>query len=274
MANLEPLYTRANCSFAGPLRWGLTVFWRTPVTEALWLHDLSRAVQADGLKLLGHRFQEPGVSQFSLSTLPDTSPLLLVNRLKGRLQYLVRSSMPKPFQRNYALRGFGPATRQAVESYVASQLHRHPRADERVQAALQRFQRNHPEVDLSRPRSTSHGIYWYNLHVVLVHEGRWAEVRPEMLEKVASMIERVCRARGFSLSRAGILPDHVHLALGCPIEAAPAEIALTFLNNLAYVHGMTPVFQFGAYLGTFGEYHQGAVVSASTLPPEGPQTKE
>jgi hypothetical protein len=63
------------------------------------------------------------------------------------------------------------------------------------------------------------------------------------------------------LSRAGILADHIHLAIGCPIEVAPCDIALSFLNNLAFAHGMKPVFQFGAFVGTFGEYHQGAVVS-------------
>jgi hypothetical protein len=75
------------------------------------------------------------------------------------------------------------------------------------------------------------------------------------------MIEGVCRTKAYWLSRAGILPDHIHVALGCPLEEAPEDVALAFLNNLAYVHGMKAVFQFGAYVGTFGEYHQGAVVS-------------
>ena len=43
---------------------------------------------------------------------------------------------------------------------------------------------------------------------------------------------------------------------------------LAFLNNLAFVHGMKPVFQFGAYVGTFGEYHQGAVVSDGVRYPD------
>jgi hypothetical protein len=55
------------------------------------------------------------------------------------------------------------------------------------------------------------------------------------------------------------------LALGCPLEVAPSEVALGFLNNLAYAHGMKAVFQFGAYAGTFGEYHQGAVRSDETI---------
>jgi REP element-mobilizing transposase RayT len=187
--------------------------------------------------------------------------MLLVNRVKGRLQYCVRQALPKALQRNYALRSFGSATRAAVESYVASQLDHHAMADPRAQALLERFQMADAEVDLSRPRSSAHGIYWYNLHVVLVHRERWAEIREPVLERLRHMIENVCRAKGYSLSRAGILADHIHLALGSPHEVAPADVALAFLNNLAYVHGMTAVFQFGAYVGTFGEYHQGAVES-------------
>jgi REP element-mobilizing transposase RayT len=264
MAALEPLYTRDNCSFCAPLQWGLTVFWREAVADTSWLADLGHALEPDGVRVLGHRLAEPCVSQFALSSLPSVTPLLLVNRVKGRLQYLVHHSRPKALQRNYALRSFGSATREAVEGYVAAQLDHHPMADPRVQALLERFQVRHPEVDLSQPRTMSHAVNWYNLHVVLVHRERWAEVREDALGQVRQMVERVCRAKGYALSRGGILADHIHLALGCPLEAAPADVVLAFLNNLAYVHGMKAVFQFGAFVGTFGEYHQGAVASDQT----------
>jgi REP element-mobilizing transposase RayT len=257
----EPIYSSDNCTFCTPLRWGLTVFWRAANVEASWLADLTHALETDGISLIGHRFSERRVSQFSLSSPPAVPPVRIVNRVKGRLQYLVRERLPKAFQRNYALRSYGAATRQGIEGYVAAQLEHHAMADERVQTLMSRFQVVHPEVDLSRARSTAHGIYWYNLHAVLVHRERWAEIREDVLEKVLQMIQRVCRAKRYVLSRAGILPDHIHLALGCPLETAPADVALAFLNNLAYVHGMKAVFQYGAYVGTFGEYHQGAVVS-------------
>jgi REP element-mobilizing transposase RayT len=148
-----------------------------------------------------------------------------------------------------------------VEEYVASQLGHHRLADERVQTLLQQFQIVQPEVDLRQPRMTAHGRYWYNLHLVLVHRERWAEIRENVLRGVQKMILGVCRKKNYTLSRAGILADHVHLALGCPLEASPTEVALVFLNNLAYAHGMKAVYQFGAYVGTFGEYDQNAVDS-------------
>jgi len=147
MAALQPLYINDNCQFSAHLQWGLTVFWRTPPDNAAWLSDLAASLEADGIRVLGHRFSEPVTSQFSLSTLPYVTPLLLVNRVKGRLQYLVRRSVPRALQRNYALRSFGSTTREAVEKYVASQLKHHRMADPRVQNLLARFQIHRPEVD-------------------------------------------------------------------------------------------------------------------------------
>ena len=47
MAALHPIYHRDNCSFCAPLRWGLTVFWRTPIAGAPWLADLTRALERE-----------------------------------------------------------------------------------------------------------------------------------------------------------------------------------------------------------------------------------
>ena len=80
------------------------------------------------------------------------------------------------------------------------------------------------------------------------------EVREEVLQRGHDMIVRVCEGKGYRLSRAGILADHVHLVLGCPIEVAPDEVVLGFLNNLAFVQGMRPIYQFGGFVGTVGEY--------------------
>src|SRR5262249_36974490 len=157
-----PIYTRDNCTFCCPLQWGLSVFWRSSISDAPWYDDLAGAVEADDIRLLGHRFARPGVSQFMLSTQPHVSPLLIVKRVKGRLQYLVRRTLPRALQRNYAIRSIGRVTREVVENYVASQLGHHRMADERVRALLERLQIVQAEVELAKPRATSHGLYWYN----------------------------------------------------------------------------------------------------------------
>ena len=172
---------------------------------------------------------------------------------------------PKAFQGNYALRSFGRVTREVVEKYIAGQADHHRMADPRVDERLRRLQIVNDDVDLSQPQRTSQGLYWHNLHVVLVHRDRWMEVREEVLIATHEMIVKVAQAKRLLLSRAGILPDHVHLAIGCPFNVAPLDVALAFLNNLAYAHGMKPVFQFGAFVGTFGEYDSRAVRSETPL---------
>ena len=133
----NPIYTRENCSFACPLQWGLTVFWRTPPARDDWFAPLDTALASDGIRLLGHRFESPDVSQFAISTQPQVTPLLIVQRVKGRLQHLVRDEWPKAFRGNYSLRSFGKTTREAVENYVAGQVDHHPMADPRGNEVMQ-----------------------------------------------------------------------------------------------------------------------------------------
>ena len=158
-------------------------------------------------------------------------PITIVQRIKGRLQHLVRERFPKPLQRNYAIRSFGHVTRQKVEAYVASQLDHHRMADSRVQERLHQFQIECKDVDLSQSRHTSHGVHWYNLHVVLVHRERWPEIREEVLRKVHDMIISACKAKGWLLSCAGILADHVHIVVGCTIEVSPLDVGLSFAEQ-------------------------------------------
>jgi hypothetical protein len=73
------------------------------------------------------------------------------------------------------------------------------------------------------------------------------------------MLERIARKKRHLLTRVGLLVDHVHLTLGCGIEESPLEVGLGYLDNLAYAHGMRPLFQFGFYAGTFGPYDMNAV---------------
>jgi hypothetical protein len=83
MPRPTPLYTRDNCSFASPLQWGLSVFWREPETDSDWFHDLAAATEPDGIRLLGHRFEKPGIGQFGISTVPCVPRLVLVQPARG-----------------------------------------------------------------------------------------------------------------------------------------------------------------------------------------------
>ena len=181
---------------------------------------------------------QPTVTQIAVASQPHVSPQTIVARVKGRLQYLIRDTCPRAFQRHFALRSFGRVERQVVERYVASQLDHHVMAAEHVQQRFHTYQIQQPDVDLSKPQYSAHGPYWCNLHLVLAHQHRWNLVDDTVLRRIHDKILSICRARRFRLSRGGILADHLHVTIGCPFDQSPEAIALCFLSNLAFVHGM------------------------------------
>lgn len=257
---MHPIYTPHNVDPAYQLNWGLTLFWRDgAVPDRHWLAALQGATEPDGVRVLKHRITPDGHSQFFVSTKPHVAPKDLIRSVKGRLQHELRPQAPKAFQRNYCLRSIGAVKREVVEEYVASQLGHHRMADPNVQRRLAKFQRSYPHVDLKEPAFSSHGKYWYNLHLVIVNDQRWMEIREAVLEKLLETLERAASKHGHRLSRAALLPDHIHLTLGCNVSESPEDVALGYLNNCAYVNGMKPVYEFSYYVGTFGEYDRGVL---------------
>ena len=269
MAALTPIYTPENSRPAYQLTWSLTVFWNHAATAAEWLDALTSATEPDGVRILEHRFLRPGTSQFLVSTRPSVSPRAMVRCVKGRLQYLVRGEHPRAFRHKHGFRSVGWVKREDVERYVRTQASHHPMADPRVQAMFERHQVCDAAVDLSGARQAGSGVFWYNLHIVLVHAERFCSVDEDRLEATRRMILKVSERRGYLLSRAGILADHVHLAVGCPPQESPQEIALRYMNNLAYAWEMKRVFGFGYYVGTFGEYDLGVIPSSPSQRPAG-----
>jgi REP element-mobilizing transposase RayT len=183
----------------------------------------------------------------------------MVQRVKGRLQHLLQSHGYNSFRRNYCLRSIGSTRREVVDRYLASQLDHHQVTDPRVKALLSKYQIHDPLVDLSRPRFTAHAQYWYNLHLVLVNEQRHRETSDCYFSALNTWIRRIAKAKNHRLARGALLPDHLHLTLGCGLESSPEEVALSYLNNLAYALGMKHVFRNSYFVGTFGEYDLGVV---------------
>ncbi|MBN2216378.1 MAG: transposase, partial [Pirellulales bacterium] len=257
---MQPLYTPHNIKPAYQLNWGATIFWRNmPIDESHWLAELKKSTEPDGVRVLKHQWTTNNASQFFLSTTPIVAPSAMLRSIKGRLQNVVQAQAPKALRRNYSLRSVGAATRSMVESYVAGQYDHHPMADPQVQERLMSFQRDYPGVNLATACFSAHGQFWYNLHVVLVNQRRWMEIRQDVLDTLGQMIDRVAAKYECRLSRVALLPDHMHMTMGCRIDRSPEEIALAYLNNLAFACGMKTVFQPGYYVGTIGEYDRGAV---------------
>jgi REP element-mobilizing transposase RayT len=254
------LYTLHNVTPAFQLRWSLALFTtqQLPPLE-VWLEPLKEVVQKDNVRILESKCLPPNVWLFLLTTTPSVSPSDCVKSVKGRLQHLIRSSSPSAFRRNFSLTSLGDASRNVIEEYVANQLGHHRIVDERVQQRLFRFQLVFPEVDLSQPLFSSHGRYVFNLHLVVVNSARWHEIREDVWATTRDMFVSAATRKGHRLSRLSIQPDHLHATLGCNLNELPQEVALSYMNNLAYAHGMKDVLQYSYYVGTFGEYDMQAV---------------
>ena len=113
---MEPIYTPQNCQPAYQLDWSYSVFWRTAPRESSWFFKLQEACEPDGIRVLEHAFTPPHTSQFLISSKPEVAPLLIAQRVKGRLQYLIRDQMVQAFRRNYSLRSIGSTRREKLEA--------------------------------------------------------------------------------------------------------------------------------------------------------------
>ncbi len=256
----SPIYTSNTCPTpAYQLDWSYSIFWRTPPPNLDWLAELTRRTEQDGIRILQHQFTPPSASQFLVSTQTHVAPLIVAQRVKGRLQHLLQPTTTHPFRRNYAIRSIGSTRREKLEQYLATQLEHHQLADERFSERFRPYQIHNATVDLSSPCETTHARYWYNLHIVIVNEARYFESCEKALASLCKMIRDASTAKRHRLSRAAVLPDHLHLTIGCRLEESPADVALSYMNNLAFASGMKSVFKYSYYVGTFSEYDLGVI---------------
>jgi REP element-mobilizing transposase RayT len=259
----EPRYRPADLRPAYQLRYGWTGWpskgsFPTDLLARV-LPEIAPEWENDGLRVLESSLT-PKQLQLTLSTTPQVSPVTLAGRVKGRLQHHCRQGgTPIDFSRKLAVRSLGDPNRSQVETYIRNQVPNEPLADERFRDMLTAFTVVNPQVDLSRPSETNSGRYWYNLHLVLVASARYRTGEAATLTKIRETALRICVKKGYAASTLAVLPDHLHLAVRGAVEQAPEEIALSFLNNLAYALEQRPWWEAGYYAGTFGEYSMAAV---------------
>jgi REP element-mobilizing transposase RayT len=259
-----PIYTRENL---GPPAYQLRFSWTCWPSSGTFpeipaedtLRELDALWEKDGVRKLESKWQ-PDQIQLTVSVKPQVSPVFLAARLKGRLQYaLRRAATPVKFSRKVSIRSLGDMRSREVEAYIKRQVPKERFADPAVERFLAQFTVENRSVDLALPTESNSGRYWYNLHVVLVADERCRIFDAQRLATLRDGCFKIAQAKGYGISVESIMPDHLHLALRGHIEHSAEEIALAFLNNLAYALGQVPHWEFGYYAGTFGEYDMGCV---------------
>ena len=259
-----PLYTPRNIdSPAYHLRYAWTgwpsngAFPQQPSEE--FFTSLESHWEADGIRRLETNWT-PQQIQFTCSVKPAVSPIFFVSRIKGRLQHSLRlAGMSVRFSRKVAFRSLGENKREQVEAYIAKQVTNESFVDERFSKFMKGFTVADPSARLLDPTETNSGRYWYNLHVVLVTDSRMRFTDQRSLNRIGETCDKVASKKACRVASRTVMPDHIHLALRGDIQQSPEEIALAFMNNIAFAFGQAAVFRPSYYVGTFGEYDMGAV---------------
>lgn len=259
----ESIYLADNCSVAYQLNWSLSVFGKTrlPSPECV-IDKLQASISKDDLRILDFRQLDANVAQFFISSRPKHSPASIVRSIKGRWQYAARDTEWIRFRRNYRITSLGASNSDVLDAYVASQTQRHPMVDLGLQAMLESLQFHDPKVEPAAVRRSCSGEFAHALQVVLETDSGWSETRLDVLTAYREMIIETCQKHNWLLSRIGLLSNHMHILLSAGVDDSPQDIALSLLNDLARTQGMRPVFKFGYYVGTYGEYDRGVVWNA------------
>jgi REP element-mobilizing transposase RayT len=260
----KPIYTHENVPDpAYQLRytwsgWPSSTSFPAEPSDDVW-EALAADWEEDGLRKLEGRWN-PDLIQLTFSVTPQVTPVLFAARVKGRLQHALRTAgTPTKFSRKIGVRTIGDNTREEVEAYIRRQVDKELLVDPRFQEFLKQFTVVDPNVDLAEPTASHSGRYWYNLHLVLVVEGRDRFTDRASLTTLRDRSLAVAKKKGYAISTLSVMPDHIHAALRGNISDSPEGIALAFLNNLAYALGQKAVWQFSYYTGTFSEYNMDAV---------------
>lgn len=229
-----------------------------PTATPELLDGLTSDFKSDGLLMESYAWKPDSV-QLTVAAQPKHSPVWISQRLKGRLDYALRKQGTQvSFVRKVSLRAIGHNRTGVVDRYVRDQLKHVDLADPRYRATLADAAIHNREVDLAQPAESSHGRYWYNLHLVFVVIDRYRIGGHGFLNKLREQVLTIAENQDCSLKRAAIMPDHMHIALRGNPKLSPEEIALNLQNATAQAAGCL-LWQHQFYVGTFGEYDKGAV---------------
>ncbi|HLQ43662.1 MAG TPA: transposase, partial [Planctomycetaceae bacterium] len=206
--------------------------------------------ETDGLRILESRWTADLV-QILFSARRDVSPVFVASRAKGRLDHALRTAgFNVPFSRKVTLRSIGDNTRDDVEGYIERQVIKEHFVDPRWTAALAEFTVINKSVDLSQPTESARGRYWYNLHLVLVVDGRHRLSDLHVLRTLRDGCFKIATKKGHLLSRVSVMPDHLHLALRANPDESPNDVAFAYQNNLAFMANLGRLWQDSFYVGT------------------------
>jgi REP element-mobilizing transposase RayT len=258
MAKPNPIYTPARVKAVTRLHYDcsawLSEFGTFPPDTEPAILRCEELWQEDGLNLEKYRIDKDRV-QILFAARPDVAPIEFVGRIKGRLKHALRQSgTPVKFSRKVAFRCLGDNISDAVAGYLRKQARKEDFADRRFARTMEQFTVVDEDFDLSVPEATIRGRYWYNLHLVFVIPGRMRIAQNEVLAKLRDDCFLIASQKDCRIKAVAVMLDHIHIALRGVVDQSPQDIALCFMNNLAWLNGYNRIWDDEYYAGTFSEY--------------------
>jgi len=160
------------------------------------------------------------------------------------------------FSRKVAFRCLGENTRSIVNKYIQKQVKKSDYYDERFRKLLSELTVCNNKINLSQPVITSHGRYWYNIHLVIVVQNRKFPItNRKALEIIKEYCFVIANKKECEIARLAIMPDHIHISLRGNPKLSPNDIGFAFLNNLSFVLGYNRCWKNEFYVGSFSEYN-------------------
>jgi putative transposase len=76
-------------------------------------------------------------------------------------------------------------------------------------------------------RRSAHAVFDIKYHVVWIVKYRYKVLRGRLAERARDLIRQTCEARGVTIVRGAVSPDHVHMLQSAPPELSPAKLCST-----------------------------------------------
>ena len=73
-------------------------------------------------------------------------------------------------------------------------------------------------------RTSAHAIFDVKYHLVWITKYRYKVLRGRVAERARDLIRQICEARGITIIRGAVSPDHVHMLVSAPPSLSPAKI--------------------------------------------------
>jgi hypothetical protein len=179
------------------------------------------------------------------------SPASLVQRLRGRLQALLRPLAPQALTDRDLLQSVGHITADDIAAFIQQQRQviREP-ALPRHAVSYSEFRWQDAQVNLVKPQVHQNRPYWYNLHLFLAFAEVDCHLTQEQLSVIWSSIRQIAERKQHALKLAEISATAIHCYLRGRLSESPEQIALGYLNGFADALGQSRAFHNNYWVAT------------------------